>query len=302
MGGTMPGVSGVIQGRTSDLAWGVTYAFMDSVDSWIEECQEGKYRRGDEWLPFSIRREIIRRKNHPAVELFFYDSPHGVLEGNPLIPGFYLSTRWACLEETSASSLEALSGIMEARSVEEGRSLLGRLNNSAWNWVLADRAGNIGYQMSGKMPRRREGISGIVPLPGWDPANDWHGFADPAELPRSINPPEGFIVTANNDLNALGKVHPINLPMAPYRAERIQDLLAKPDQLNVEAMTKLQFDLYSSRRAIMALLQPLLQSLEKAFPVLFTAHSLGVITTPSRLGPSFERPIALSCEVFGCGG
>ena len=37
-------------GRTHDLAWGVTYAFMDCIDSWIEDCREGKYRRGDSWL------------------------------------------------------------------------------------------------------------------------------------------------------------------------------------------------------------------------------------------------------------
>jgi penicillin amidase len=52
--------------------------------------------------------------------------------------------------------------------------------------------------------------------------------------------------------------------MAPYRAERIRDLLAKSDRLNVEEMKKLQFDIYSPQGArFMAILQPLLQSFEK---------------------------------------
>ena len=89
--------------------------------------------------------------------------------------------------------------------------------------MLADREGNIGYQMSGKMPIRREGVSGLVPLPGWNPANDWQGFQPPQNLPRTLNPSQGFVATANQDLNYLGKAHPINVCMASYRADRIRD-------------------------------------------------------------------------------
>jgi penicillin amidase len=264
MGGTMPGVPGVISGRTPELAWGVTYAFMDNVDSWIEDCRDGKYRRGESWLPLVIRRELIRRRGTSAIEDVVYENDHGTLEGNPAVPGYYLATRWSCFEGTSADSVEAVLGVIDACSVEEGRRVLGRLNNAGWNWVLADRAGNIGYQMSGKLPLRRDGISGLVPLPGWDPANDWQGFASPEDLPRMMNPPQGFIATANQDLNAWGKLRPINLPMAPYRAERIASVLSQATALNVEEMIKLQFDLYSTQaERLMALFRPFLSEFEK---------------------------------------
>ena len=64
---------------------------------------------------------------------------------------------------------------------------------------LADDEGNIGYQMSGLMPKRRTGVSGFTPLPGWESGNDWQGFLPVADLTRSLNPEEGYIVTANND-------------------------------------------------------------------------------------------------------
>src|SRR4030095_3991881 len=115
---------------------------------------------------------------------------------------------WSCGRQTSAHTLEVGLDMLEATTVEQGRGLLAYLNNSAWCWVLADRAGNIGFQMSGRMPLRREGVSGLVPLPGWDPANDWSGFAPPEDLPRGLNPPESFIVTANHDLNDCGRVCP----------------------------------------------------------------------------------------------
>ena len=121
--------------------------------------------------------------------------------------------------------------MLHATSVEEGKLCLGRLCNSSWNWLLADRAGNIGYQMAGKMPLRREGVSGLIPLAGWDPANDWCGFAELADLPHATNPPEGFLLTANNDLNHLGRLKPINLCVAPYRADRIRALQARSSRL-----------------------------------------------------------------------
>ena len=259
MGATFPGIPGVSIGRTRDLAWGITYAFMDCMDSWVEDCRAGKYRRGDDWLPFETRKEIIRRKKNPPLEIVFHENPHGVLSGNPNETGYYLATRWSCGEATSATALAGGCGILEARTVEEGQAILGRLANSSWNWVLADRAGNIGYQMSGKAPRRRAGVSGLVPLPGWDPANDWQGFHAPEDLPRALNPPAGFLATANEDLNHLGKVHPINLPMASYRANRIHAVLARPGRRTLAEMQKLQLDLYSTQAELfMPMIRPLL--------------------------------------------
>src|SRR6185369_13819502 len=137
-----------------------------------------------------------------------------------------LTTRWSARTGTSAKSVHAAIAILTAETVEAGQAILGNLSNSSWNWLLADKAGNIGYQMSGQMPRRRPGTSGLVPLPGWDPENDWHGFEPPENLPRALNPKEGFVATANEDLNRYGKVHPQNLPMADYRAARIREKLS----------------------------------------------------------------------------
>ncbi len=303
MGATFPGLPGVSIGRTPDLAWGITYAFMDCMDSWVEDCRAGKYRRGDEWLPFETRKETIRRKKNPPVELTFFENPHGVLSGDPHEAGYYLSTRWSCRDGTSAAALDSACGILEARSVAAGQEILGRLSNASWNWVLADRAGNIGYQMSGKMPRRREGVSGLVPLPGWDPANDWQGFHEPEELPRAFNPAAGFLATANEDLNHLGKVRPINLPMASYRADRINAVLARPGRVTLDQMQKLQLDLYSTQAELfMPILRPLLAEFAAQHGEaarLLTEWDL-TYTSESQAAFLFEELYqALISEVFG---
>ena len=305
IGATLPGLPGVVIGRTRELAWGVTYAFMDCIDSWIEDCRDGQYRRGDTWHPFKVRTATVRRKKNPPLELRFYENDHGVLNGDPHKPGYYLATRWSCGEQTSAAAIDVTCGLLAARTVAEGRAALGRLANSSWNWVLADRAGNIGYQMCGKLPRRRPEVSGLVPLAGWDPANDWQGFYTAEELPRALNPREGFLVTANQDLNDLGTARPINICMASYRAERIASELARAASLTLEQMQRLQLDLYSTQaQQFMALLRPLLPEFAAKYPEavrLLESWDL-CYRSDSRAASLFEEIYrALVEEVFGSG-
>ena len=302
---TMPGLSAMLLGRTPDLAWGATYTFMDATDSWVEECRDGRYRRhtggGDQWVPFRTRTEVITRKQHPAATVTVYENDHGVLDGDPTQPGFYLTTRWATASDTGAASFTAILDLPNARTVTEGMALMGR-HETAWNWVFADRDGNIGYQMSGCMPRRGRG-NGLVPLPGWDPANDWLGRVPPEDLPRTMNPPAGFIVTANNDLNHLGRARPINVPMGSYRADRIAELLAARDGWTAADMQTMQMDVLSPHaQQFMAVLRPLLPPTPAAevLRVWDCRYDLESVGAP--LFEHFYR--TLVAEVFGavCGG
>jgi penicillin amidase len=280
-GASMPGLPGLPVGRSPDLAWGATYAFVDASDNWIEHCRDGcGYRKKDDtWHPFQARKEIIRRKKKPPVEVLFYENEHGVLDGDPHQEGYYLATRWAPGKRGDAG-LKAIFEIGLATSVSEGMTIMGNIE-SAWNIVFADRHGDIGYQMTGLVPRRRAGISGFVPLPGWLPENDWQGFLAPEEMPRALNPEDGFIVTANNDLNHLGTANPINMPMGAYRAERIRELLLQGSDFTVGDMTAMHFDLYSLQaRAFMDILAPLLPdtpqgALLKAWDCCYDAQSRG---------------------------
>ena len=254
---TMPGLPGMLMGRSKDLAWGPTYSFMDAVDSWVEDCREGCYRRGEQWLPFETRKEQIQRKNNGLVEVCFYENEHGVLDGNPHEPGLYLTTRWSGAE-SGAKSMAGVLQIWRSRTVSEGMQALGQLE-TAWNWVFADSQGDIAYQMSGLLPRRREGVTGLIPLPGWEPENDWQGFEPLERLPRAMNPECGYLITANHDLNHLGEAKAITAPMGAYRAERIEQLLQSQQKLTPQHMMAIQQDVYSLQaERYMALLQPLL--------------------------------------------
>jgi penicillin amidase len=240
---TMPGLPAPLVGRTERLSWGPTYTFMDAIDSWVEHCRDGKFRRGDAWVDFDRRVETIKRKKgNPIVETF-WENQHGVLDGNAMAEGYRLATRWSGAEG-GARSINAFLSMWTARTVTEGMAAFARVESS-FNWVFADGAGDIGYQMSGLMPKRADDWSGFAPRPGWDERFDWQGFVAPEELPRAHNPEEGVIVTANQDLNHLGHANPINAPMGDYRARRITQLLGERDDHDADSFRAIQLDTYS---------------------------------------------------------
>jgi penicillin amidase len=258
MGAGMPGIPGIIVGRTNDVAWGATFSFLDGLDLWVENCKDGKYLREGEWLPFRERNETIKRKGKPDVEVTYFENDHGVLDGNPHEEGYYLAAKWACGEATGARSVGLGRRMFRAHTLEDAMENLGNVE-TAWNWVIATESGDIGYQMSGLYPKRREGLTGLVPQPGWDARNDWQGFAHHHDLPRAINPESGLFVTANNDLNEHGNLTPITAPMGDERARRIEQLLEAKEKLTPKDMQAIQHDIYSRQaEAYMKILDPLL--------------------------------------------
>ena len=254
---TMPGMPILLISRNRELAWGATYSFMDATDSWIEKCKDGKYLKDNIWHSFDERKEVIERKKGNPVEITYFENEHGILDGNPYEDGYYLCTKWSG-EKSGASSIIAGFNMWNATNVEQGMNIIGKLEPS-FSWVLADISGNIGLQMSGLLPIRKKGTTGFVPVPGWLSENDWQGYYEHTELPRAYNPKEGYIITTNNNLNYLGKVDAINMPMGEYRADRIKQILEVTKKSNVETTKKIHFDTYSIQAELfMDIIKPLL--------------------------------------------
>jgi penicillin amidase len=260
IGVTMPGVPGVIMGRTRDLSAGFTSGFMDMIDYFIEECRGATYRRNDGWKPFRQRREIISRKKHAALEVIVHENEHGTLECDPrtTVPkdGFHLCRAYSARSGGAARSLNALLAIRQAKTVGQARRVLREVSISC-NWVIADRAGNIAYQQSGLLPRRR--TSGLYPIPGWWTEHAWQGLVPAEEFVWIENPAEGFLATANDDRNQPGKPQAINISQGSYRRDRIAELLTARSRLSIADMQRIQADLFSPQaRRFMSCLRPLL--------------------------------------------
>ncbi len=257
-GATLPGIPALVLGRSNNVAWSVTYGFMDTIDYFIEDVKDKKCLRGKKRMPFTVREEIIRPKKKAPVTLKFYESENGVLEGEPDKDGYWLSFAWSSRRGTAAESMDSILKIPKTKNVKEAMGCFAGLTFAAFNWVAADIAGNIGYQMSGSFPKKKKGTSGLLPYLGWEKGDQWKGIVPPTSYPRVYNPKEGYIATANEDFSHISKVVVQSLPMGSYRGDRIRDLLKKTKLLDVEAMKKIQYDLYSRQAELfMKIIGPL---------------------------------------------
>jgi penicillin amidase len=256
-GTSIPGTPGLIVGRTNNIAWTPTYSFMDMIDYRVEHCRGSKYRRERNWKEFTVREEVIRVKKKSPVTIKVYENDDGVLEGEPDEEGYYLLLSWSAKNGCGAEDFNTMLTLPEAKTAKDAMERFKRLDVSSFNWVVADTAGNIGFQMSGRCFERPDGQSGLVPVPAWEKKQNERNWVKKEHLPALYNPSAGVIYTANQDVNELGSSRPINLPMATYRAKRIEMLLEGRHDLTVDDMKELQYDLFSVQaERYMELLKP----------------------------------------------
>ncbi len=244
---TVPGVPAVPAGFNGKIGWGITFTAADTEDFFIEKCKEGKYLKNGRYHTFNERKEIIKTKKGREIEFTVYENLHGTLEGNPYKEGVYLARKWSGMESILGKTINKFLKLPLSGSVKEGMSITSGIDIPTLNWTFADSKGNIGFQMSGIIPERRKGLSGILPIPGWDTGYDWAGYMNRDKLPNRYNPEQGFIVTANNRLDGKQKGIIQNLPFSSDRADRIADMILSLKPLNYKKMGKIQMDVYSNQ-------------------------------------------------------
>ncbi|GLQ26673.1 penicillin acylase family protein [Sulfitobacter pacificus] len=208
IGGTIPGMPVVLTGRSDALGWGLTSAYLDDQDVYIEEVNPDnreEYRTPDGFKAFSKRASIITVKDADPVTLTLRWTDNGpVLPGSHYNlasitpPGHVTSLNWTVLTPRD-TSLAAAMALMEAKSVEEGIKAAQPYIAPAQNLTLVDRE-NIAMKMIGAMPRRDAGhqSQGRMPAPGWIAANRWQGTLPYAANPEFVAPVGGILGNTNN--------------------------------------------------------------------------------------------------------
>ncbi len=264
LGATLPGCPLFAVARTHNVSWGVTYLKGDTCDYMIEDCRPGgdtgwQYRRGEDWSDFQVREERIARKGRAAETLRVYYNQQGTLESDPQpgTPGYYLSSSWIGDQLGSGLSIATWLEVVAAPSAAEGMDIARECPLPTLCWVFADREGHIGMQANGWFPRRPREHNGLYPIPAWDTHNHWRGRLSSSLLPRVYDPPEGFVATANEDINPSGGPLLISQPVPDYRKRRIVERLEQLTSATVEDMQALQYDVVSLQaRDLLAVFLP----------------------------------------------
>lgn len=254
-GATIPGLPAVIIGHNQRIAWGLTNISVDDVDYVIERLTEDSSRvlTTGGWVPVEVVRDSIRVRGRRAVPFTLRRTAHGPLvnerppeggwtrtdkaSGDTIIT---LAMRWNGSD--ASDEITALLGVDRAGSWPEFLAAVSGFKSPEQNWIYADVDGNIGYTASGAVPVRRSGV-GLFPTAGWTDEGHWERYLDFDELPRAFNPPEGFIVTANN--RVIGPEYPHLLAQdwdMGYRAARVRELILAGGPYTADDVRRMQMD------------------------------------------------------------
>ena len=245
-GASLPGMPGIYMGQNNDVCWTFTNVMADVQDLFIERIEGDAYLFEDEWLPLRTVREEIVVKGRGEPELLDVRVTHhgpivnealGADEGEPL------ALAWQTLEEPTA-----FAGMFEMLEIGSGPELVTKLEghtSPASNLIWADRQGSIGYKLIGRLPRRRGGCPDL-PKPGWSGEFEWDGTVPYAELPETVDPESGFLVTANNRI--VGDSYPHHITsewLDGFRAKRIEQLLGEKEVHDLDSFEEMQTDVLS---------------------------------------------------------
>ena len=259
-GATLPGLPLVVLGQNEHIAWGFTNTAPDVQDLYIERIKPDdakQYQTPDGWAAFETFAETIQVRGQPDVVFTARATRHGPvisdsgvtqdLVGAPDKPSYALALRWTALD-ADPGTLDAGLAFSLAKSVAEFTAASAKYVAPMQNMVVADRGGHIGVVSAGRVPLRKpeNDLKGQVPSPGWDARYDWAGFLDPTLTPREMDPPRGWIATANQRIHPPEYQHYITSEWAvPYRMQRIEQLLAAQAKHSLNSLRDIQADVLS---------------------------------------------------------
>jgi len=234
--GVIPaGVPGMVIFRNAHVAVGITNAYGDTQDLYVETIDPkdpDHYLEGDQSIPFTVVEETLSIKNKKA--------PGGVKKQKikirltnrgPVISGIFpnlktdkvLSLRWSLVENMAIKM--GLEEMLQAKSVTGVREALKQVDYLMLNFTFADTEGNIGWQVSGNLPIRSKG-DGTVPVEVTDSGDTWTGWVPFDEMPQLYNPQKGWVGTCNHNTTPNDYPYYYSSHSSPsYRYRRLKQLL-----------------------------------------------------------------------------
>ena len=241
----MAGIPFPLLGHDRNLAYGLTMFENDDIDFFTELLHpqdSNRYRSGEQWLPFEVIRKKIAVKDADTVSFSYKKTSRGPvvnsisdqLEGLPPV-----SMSWVYTQGDNRV-MDALYGISHSRGLSEFEAAVENIHAPGLNVMYGDREGNVAWWAAARLVRYPDSVSTKTLIP-----SDLSSTAQNApfrENPKAINPPWGYVYSANNqpDSTSIGYVPGYYLP--ENRAKRIVSLLEGRDDWDKEGVMEMITD------------------------------------------------------------
>ena len=247
-GYSIPGFPGAPHfSHTEHLAFGMTHGNADYQDLFLEKFRENKknieYFYKNQWHKAELNIKSINVKNGKKEFVEVIKTNHGSVIGGDPRAGFGLVFSHTGTN-TATKWVDTVYEILHAKNSDQLIESLKEWTEPVNNFVFADTKGKIGYKLRGKIPiRNSDNHKGIVC--GWDGNHDWEKLIPYSEMPSSIDPVGGYIVTCNQRVVGSDFPYYIGDDFRPgNRASRIiSRILELPEgKATVEDMSQIHSD------------------------------------------------------------
>jgi len=195
-GVSLPGGPAIAAGSNGHVAWGFTNSYGDFQDLIaLAPGPDGKdtYLTAAGPRAFETAVEVLHAAGGKSEELKIRKTIWGPVVGDDG-EGHELALAWTAHRDGSNDL--SLLALETALDLDQAASIIGGAGMPAQNVLIADRAGRIGWVLSGKLPRRN-GIDPLRPSAWHADGAGWDGWIPQAESPRLLDPPQGYAWSAN---------------------------------------------------------------------------------------------------------
>jgi penicillin G amidase len=248
-GVSLPGCPGVVLGFNDSISWGFTNNYRDVKDFYAIKQVPNKnayYMAGKE-LPFTLRPEIIKIKGKPD----YIDTVRYTIQGPLMYDASFqaeaklkLPLAMCWMAHRPSNEILSVYLLNRASSYNAFVSAIMYYTCPAQNIIYADRQGSIALWGQGQFVNKWKEQGRFV-MNGADTAALWRQLIPMIENPHVLNPSQGYLCSANQNITDTSYPYYYNQLAVEFRAWRINEVLSNLKQATVNDMFSLQNDTHS---------------------------------------------------------
>jgi penicillin amidase len=246
IGVTLPGVPALVAGSNRHVAWAFTNSYGDWMD-WVrvvpDAADKTRYHSKSGTQPLQVTTETIKVHGAADESLEVRDTEWGPVLGEDT-DGTPLALAWTALQPGALNT--EIAHLDLAETVDEAIEIANRAGMPPQNFVAGDKAGNIGWTIAGRIPKREGNYDPLLPSDWSAAGTGWNGWLKPEEYPHLPNPPAQRLWTANARTMAFESPDYAHLGDGGYdlgaRARQIRDDLKAKEHFAPDDMLAIQLD------------------------------------------------------------
>jgi penicillin amidase len=253
-GATFPGSPSVIIGFNDHIAFGFTNAQRDVKDYFrirFRDNSRQEYWFDSAWKQSELRVEAIKVRG----EKTFFDTVAYTVFGPVMYDETFspdstrtaLAVRWTA-HDPSNEGLMWLK-LNRATGYSDYLAAIKDFGTPGQNMLIATKRGTIAITQQGRFPARWAG-QGMYVMPGEDSDYMWQGYIPQLENPHVVNPPSGYIQSANQ--RPVDSTYPYFIPgnYISARGITISKRLESLQSATPQEMMTLQNDYFSNTASL----------------------------------------------------